>query len=374
VQEYRIGRLKGKFVVIWRDASGRRRRYRLDARDARAAAIEAPGIVGTLTRPRGSRVAELWNGFVADRDGRAILSTMVHTWKALAERFGALAGDEITVEDCRAHTAARRRDGIKDGTIATELGHLRMVLRWAEKRRLIERASPIERPTPPKRTDRHLAREQCRALIGAATMPHVRLYIVLALGTGARNGALLDLTWDRCDLARGLIDLRDPDLTRPHKGRAIVPMNRTVRAALLEAAPGALSQHVIEWAGKRVASVKRGLKSSARAAGIAGAVSPHLLRHSAAVHMAEAGIPMEEIAQFLGHDDVNVTRRIYARFSPTYLRRAAAVLEYDDLGSANQAGTTFSAANPLDYMVGATGIEPVTPTMSTKAPRRIARK
>ena len=33
-------------------------------------------------------------------------------------------------------------------------------------------------------------------------------------------------------------------------------------------------------------------------------VSPHLFRHSAAVHMAEAGIDMDTIAQYLGHEDV----------------------------------------------------------------------
>jgi len=30
-------------------------------------------------------------------------------------------------------------------------------------------------------------------------------------------------------------------------------------------------------------------------------VSPHVLRHTAAVHTAEAGISMDEIAQYLGH-------------------------------------------------------------------------
>jgi len=69
-----------------------------------------------------------------------------------------------------------------------------------------------------------------------------------------------------------------------------------------------------------------------RIAGI-GHVHPHLLRHSAAVHMAEDGVRMEEIAQYLGHSDANVTRKVYARFSPDYLRKAAASLEYDDLGA-----------------------------------------
>ena len=40
---------------------------------------------------------------------------------------------------------------------------------------------------------------------------------------------------------------------------------------------------------------------------------------------------MEVIAQYLGHSDIEVTRRVYARFSPTYLRAAAKALEYDDL-------------------------------------------
>ena len=58
-------------------------------------------------------------------------------------------------------------------------------------------------------------------------------------------------------------------------------------------------------------------------AGITKTVSPHILRHSAAVHMAEKGRSMEELQRFLGHSDINVTRKIYARFSPSYLKEAA---------------------------------------------------
>lgn len=211
-----------------------------------------------------------------------------------------------------------------------------MVLRWAEKQRLIGRASFIERPSKPKPAERHLSREQSSFLRYAASVPHVKLYIILAQTTGARNAALLGLTWDRCDFKRGQIILRDPNMITPHKGRAIVPMNRDLRAALLEAKRGALSEYVIEWAGKKVKSVKRGLREAARKAGL-GNVHPHLLRHSAAVHMAEAGIPMSEIAQYLGHSNARVTEEIYARFSPDHLRRAAAALEYDDLAEVRKA-------------------------------------
>ncbi len=367
--DYRVGRFKGGFALIWTDGRGKRRRYRLAAKDAGGAAIEAPGLYAILTKPEGKSVGELWDAYVLDHADRAVVANMTYNWKALQERFAAMAPEAITVDDCRAHTTARRRSGIKDGTIATELGRLRMVLKWAEKRRLIDKAPHIERPVAPKRTERHLTREQCQDLIGFATMPHVKLFLILALGTGARNAALLELTWDRCNFQRGLIDLRNPKIKRPHKGRAIVPMNRTVRAALLEGQPFARTDFVIEWAGKPVASVKRSVRASAKKAGIKTGAHPHLLRHSAAVHMAEAGVPMEEIAQYLGHDDVEVTRKIYARFSPNYLRKAASVLEYDS-GSTTPDAPYLPDEKVLENLVGATGIEPVTPTMSKSRPSR----
>ncbi len=169
----------------------------------------------------------------------------------------------------------------------------------------------------------------------AATTPHVRLAIILLLGTAARVRAILDLTWDRCDFDRGMIKLKDDNDTTPRKGRAIVPMNGMVRAALSEAREGALSNHVIEWAGKPVGSLKKGMGTAARKAGLVG-VSPHVLRHTAAVWMAEGKVPMEEIAQLMGHKDSRVTSSIYARFSPDYLRGAAEVLNLDMVRSAKE--------------------------------------
>jgi hypothetical protein len=79
--------------------------------------------------------------------------------------------------------------------------------------------------------------------------------------------------------------------------------------------------------------------------------------------MAEAGLSMEVIAQYLGHEDINVTRKKYARYSPTYLREAAAALEYDDLGSMNLKSTTYldeKIQEVPDFMVGPGGLEPPT--------------
>jgi len=163
-------------------------------------------------------------------------------------------------------------------------------------------------------------------LVDAAELRHVGLYITLLYATAARSSALTELTWERVDFVKGLIDLRNPEITRPHKGRAIVKMNDTARRALLEAHAGALTKHVIEWGGKPVKKVRRALATAARKANL-GKVNPHMLRHTAATHLAESGTGMEEIAQFLGHTNVQTTRKLYAHYSPEYLAKAAKALE-----------------------------------------------
>jgi integrase len=265
-------------------------------------------------------------------DGRAVTGTMKHTWKALRERFGGMDGTAITVADCRAHIEERRTvrtkrhpNGIGDGTIHTELGHLRMVLLWATKHKLIAAAPAIERPSKPEPKYDFLTKEEVRDLIAAAKTPHIALAIRLLIGTGARIEAALQLTWDRVDFDRRMIQLRNPFDKARRKGRATVPINDSLFAALTAAEKGSQSNYVIEWAGGAVKSIKRGMKVAGNAIGRPD-VSPHMLRHSAAVWLAEDGHKMDEIAQFLGHDDAKTTTRVYARFSPTHLRKLADTL------------------------------------------------
>ena len=100
-------------------------------------------------------------------------------------------------------------------------------------------------------------------------------------------------------------------------------MNDEVRAALLEARRHAdpKTRYVISWNGKPLKRVKGAFERAAKRAGLE--ISPYILRHTAAVWMAEAGVPLEEIAQYMGHTNIEITRKHYARYSPTHLRRAA---------------------------------------------------
>jgi integrase len=132
-------------------------------------------------------------------------------------------------------------------------------------------------------------------------------------------------------LAADLIDL---GYVAGGKNRAVVPIVAKLRPLLEEARKAATCRHVIEYGSKPVVSLKTATRGAARRAGLPGA-TPHLLRHSAATWMAMAGIPMEQIDRFLGHRDVRVTWRIYAKYSPDYLRGAIDALsgERCQLGS-----------------------------------------
>ena len=43
--------------------------------------------------------------------------------------------------------------------------------------------------------------------------------------------------------------------------------------------------------------------------------------------MAEAGVPVSEVAQYLGHTNTRITESTSARYSPEYLKGAARALD-----------------------------------------------
>lgn len=328
--DYRIGKLNGRYVVTW-DDNGTRRRYRLEARvgedTPKQAEAEALDLIRSqTTRSVGTTIAALWQAHGDDKAGRPIAVTMRYTGRAVLPHFGALRPDQITTDHCRAYSAARRLAGISQGSVHTELGHLRMVCTWAVKTRLVAVAPHIERPQKPAPKTRFLTLPEIDRLLAAQSEPHIRLAILLLLTTAARVGAALDLTWDRVDLELRQIDLRLAG-PGPLKGRAVVPINATLMAALTEARQAAMSTHVIEWAGGPVKSIRNGFTRTAVRAGLED-IGLHTLRHTAAVHMAAGGVPMTQIAQMLGHNDSRITERVYARFSPDHLRAAADVLDF----------------------------------------------
>lgn len=134
------------------------------------------------------------------------------------------------------------------------------------------------------------------------------------------------------DFERRVINLRLPD-ARTRKGRAIVPINRGLLAALQTAKAAAVSDYVVEYAGGQVRSIRKGFEGAVSRAKMED-VTLHTIRHSAAVAMVSGGIPIEKVAQYLGHSNPQVTFSVYGRFAPGHLSDAADVLDFVALKSA----------------------------------------
>jgi integrase len=244
---------------------------------------------------------------------------MVTAWRALQSIFGDLRPDHVTRDSCRLYVHRRHGNNISDGTIIKDLGVLKAALRWAGKT-----GFQIEMPQAPPPRERYITREEHQRLLDAAQLPHLKLFILLAWSTAARAGALFELTWDRVDFERRQIRLAKGDGRR--KGRATVRMTDRAYDALKSAYEARTCEYVIEWGGGSVKSVKRGFAEACRKARLED-VTPHVLRHSAAVAMVEGGASIAEVAQVLGHTNPAVTYRVYARFTPDFLAKAMKALE-----------------------------------------------
>jgi len=67
-------------------------------------------------------------------------------------------------------------------------------------------------------------------------------------------------------------------------------------------------------------------RAAAKAAGLGAGVGFHVLRHSAASFMVQAGVPLYEVQKVLGHSSPVLTQR-YSHLQPDHLRRAVRALD-----------------------------------------------
>jgi len=310
----RLKLYRGKWSAVWRE-NGTTRRASLRTADRAEAERRLRDI---QKKPVGDLVSEIIAAYLAEKKHTARgYQGLESASRPIVREWGHLRPDQIDKPLCRGYVAKRRKQGVSDGTVIKELSVARAAIKG--------RGAVFALPTAPPPKDRYLTKAEVDRLMEACELPHIRLFILLAWSTAARAGAILDLTWDRVDFERGQIRLADG--RSGGKGRALVFMSERLRGALSEAHEARTSEWVVEWAGEKVRSVKRAFGTAAKGAGLSDDVTPHVIRHSAAVAMAEDGVSMAEIAQVLGHRNQQTTFTTYARFSPEHLKRAMRALE-----------------------------------------------
>lgn len=323
MSEYTLTKHRGKLALTYRDASDKPRRISTGTDNRGRAEAIARELWERISSPATERVSDLWPKYVADRAKDGVGSERYKTHElALSEHFWHRLGTAINRDDCRAYHIARRELGYSNSTIRTDLALLRACLRWRYK----DDAPSIWLPPASAPRERWLTKAEARTLVDSAKSPHIKLFVILGLATGARSNAILDLMWNQVDFHHGTIDYRAPGRVQTNKRRTVVPMNATARAALKEAFEARETDHVIEYARGPVKSVKKAIERLAKATEIP--FSPHVLRHTCAVWMAQADVPMQKISQYLGHTSLAMTASVYARYSPSFMHDAGAAAEF----------------------------------------------
>lgn len=358
IGEYRLGKLargskefpRGQWCAVW-GGKADRRRYGLGVGAEREESLAHAALADFVRRRTAASVAvsvaplsEIVAAYISDRRnaGRKIKSAEAN-WKALSEVFAHMRPEGVEAPmivrgkmatACHHYAVLRADAGKSRDTIWTELLFLRTVMNWAAENKLVDRAPKVWVPSKGAPRNVLITEDEAWRLIDACVMPHMRLFVIVALCATARKGAILELTWDRVDFDRGVVDFnrhekRDILDSGYQKGRSIVPMNNLLRAALSEAKTGARSKYVIEWNGQQVGDIKKGFAAALKRAALDGRkISPHVLRHAAASWMASADIPMRQIQKLLGHSSEKITEAVYAgKTGSSYLSGATNVID-----------------------------------------------
>ena len=336
VGKYRLGRHRKCAVAFWYDESGNRKQVKLGQTNESAArtALDQFAAKAELIQPPDEKtIGHLFEQYLTEKvkDGKNP-KNFLNSWKALAPRFKEAIPQNITEDICRSYAKDRFKLGLSPSSVWTELLQLRTLINWSVKTRRLKAddARYVWLPNKSKPRERVMSSEEIRSFIEHATTPHIKLFFIMAFTTGARMSAILEMKWDQIDFENDVIDLRgeyvyDPMSKTRQKRRAIQKLTRYAKAALLNAREGSISKYVIEWNGKPVKSIKKAFKRTCDKAGIEG-VSPHTVRHTTGTLMRKDA-PLEVVSEWLGHSDLEITKRVYAKTTPEYFEGAAQIID-----------------------------------------------
>ncbi len=251
---------------------------------------------------------------------------------------------------------------ISDATACKELNVLRAALSWARRNgwKGLESVK-VHLPNEPHNVSgEYLSHSEATQLVRACVEPHQKLYVLLALATGARMSALLELQWDDVGAALhipdtealipiNIIDAPDLHYKNPKTGEEFflegydfdLEMKQPLRInlgqgrgnkrrgtgvigkenialydALVAAYKRRQTPYVIEYRGKKIATID--LSKAYRRAKLFGFTRrQHLLKHTCCSWLVEGGASYEAVAKLVGTKS-NVIEKHYGHLSPQH--------------------------------------------------------
>lgn len=225
--------------------------------------------------------------------------------------------------------------GLKPSTHCRRIICLRQLFKWLTRNRHIPR-NPLwdlevpevpegfPKPFKPKELERLFMRPGANTFLGVRTL----LSMEIMYGSGTRLSELLDLRFKDINLD-GFNG--EPVITVFGKGRKVrlVPMTlqavKTYSRYLSVRGDGGPNDFIfLSRRGARLSTdaQKRAMRELGKETGVAN-VTCHRFRHSFATDLLASGVPLEVLADLMGHSSIAITR-VYARVAPVQAFRAYA--------------------------------------------------
>ena len=292
-----------------------------------------------------------------------------HTLRAYGSdlrEFRRFAGSDTEIAACdRACLRAYLRHlfevrRLKEASVKRRMACLKAMYRWLEREGTLA-VNPFHRLELnirlPKRLPRSLTRGELRALLtaahralglgsGPAALERMTrrigrrgfndltalVALELLFATGMRVGELVSITRERLDLEEGVVAIlgkgdreRRVFVAEPALRKLLAAyLAARARVGLRAAAAGAAKEPLLVNSQGNAASaqlIRKLIGRLAAGAGLARHVTPHMLRHSAATHLLEAGVDIRYVQRLLGHHSIATTER-YTQVSDGSLKSA----------------------------------------------------
>jgi integrase/recombinase XerD len=287
-------------------------------------------------------LSEATQAFLTARAGIVAPSTLTF----YAGRLGALTHfladppiETITLDQLRKWRATLSTQNLSPFTVHGYLRATRTLFNWMETEQITPTnpATRLKLPPLPHEPKKDIAQADARAIIHAA-QDQPRDYAILRLlaDTGARVGGLATLTLERLQL--------QPDergryrATVLEKGRGGERKARTcyfgpataeaITAYLAQRPPADTNRLFLTLTSPprplRREGIYRMIQRYAERLGIEGRWNPHSWRHAFAHGLIDAGIPLSDVSQLLGHSSITVTVDFYGQRADEQLADAHA--------------------------------------------------
>ncbi len=289
-----------------------------------------------------SEPSEEFLSWLAVERGRAANTVLAYrrdlgTYEAwLGERGVALW--DVTDADVEAYIAFLRASGRRPTSVARALSAVRSLHRFLvdEGAAAADPAGDVASPRVPQGIPKALSEDDVLALLSAVTgddpaARRDRALLEVLYGSGVRISEAVGLRLGDVDLEAHTMRV----LGKGSKER-VVPIGRYARSALRgwlsTAGRGAMVP--ARWARRGDADAvflnQRGGRLTRQGAwaivhhygervGLAGRLTPHVLRHSCATHMLDHGADIRVVQELLGHASI-ATTQLYTKVSPERLR------------------------------------------------------